>query len=136
MALMFHIYLTFYQSFFCRVDDYDIKNKLAFEVAHTGYQNQKENFCLLPLQQQQQQQHQIFSIKQVKMKRLNLKLLMKKKTCAWFLLKQKRKIVYNAKNISFEEEKKRWKKAELLNDLNRNDLQMKHIILNVNKIDK
>ena len=82
------------------MDDYDIKNKLAFEVAHTGYQNQKENFCLLPLQQQQQQQQQqISSIKQVKMKRLNLKLLMKKKTCHWFLLKHKKEKLFTTQKI-------------------------------------
>ena len=112
MSLMFHIYLTFYQSFFCRVDDYDIKNKLAFEVAHTGYQNQKENFCLLPLQQQQQQQHQIFSIKQVKMKRLNLKLLMKKKTCAWFLLKHKKEKLFTTQKIYLLKRKKRDEKKQ------------------------
>ena len=42
------------------MDDYSKKNKLAFGVAHAGYQNQKENFRLLRLQQRQQ----IVSIKQ------------------------------------------------------------------------
>ena len=27
--------------YFCRVDDYGIKSKFAFEVAHAGYQNQE-----------------------------------------------------------------------------------------------
>ena len=49
------------------MDDYGIRNKLAFEVAHVGYQNQKKNLWLLHLQQrrqQQQQQQQIVGIKQ------------------------------------------------------------------------
>ena len=49
------------------MDDYGIRNKLAFEVAHVGYQNQKKNLRLLHLQQrrqQQQQQQQIVGIKQ------------------------------------------------------------------------
>ena len=27
--------------YFCRLDDYGIKSKFAFEVAHAGYQNQE-----------------------------------------------------------------------------------------------
>ena len=60
-ALMFqYVYSTLFPKYFCRVDDYSKKNKLAFGVAHAGYQNQKENFRLLRLQQRQQ----IVSIKQ------------------------------------------------------------------------
>ena len=51
-ALMFqYVYSTLFPKYFCRVDDYSKKNKLTFEVAHAGYQNQKENFRLLGLQQ-------------------------------------------------------------------------------------
>ena len=53
---------TLSPKYFCRIDDYGIRNKLAFEVAHAGYQNQKESLQLLHLQQQQQQQ--IVNIKQ------------------------------------------------------------------------
>ena len=34
-----YIYSTLFPKYFCRVDDYGIKSKLAFEVAHGGYQN-------------------------------------------------------------------------------------------------
>ena len=36
-----YVYSTLFPKYFCRVDGYDIRNKLAFEVAHAGYQ--KEN---------------------------------------------------------------------------------------------
>ena len=58
-----YVYSTLSPKYFCRIDDYGIRNKLAFEVAHAGYQNQKESLQLLHLQQQQQQQ-QIVNIKQ------------------------------------------------------------------------
>ena len=29
--------------YFCRVDDYDVKSKLAFDIAYGGYKNQQEN---------------------------------------------------------------------------------------------
>ena len=32
-----YIYTTVFQKYFCRVDDYTIKNKWAFQVAHAGY---------------------------------------------------------------------------------------------------
>ena len=34
----------------CRVDDYGIKNKLAFEVAYAGYRNQRESLRFVQLQ--------------------------------------------------------------------------------------
>ena len=34
----------------CRVDDYVIKNKLAFEVAYAGYWNQWESLRFVQLQ--------------------------------------------------------------------------------------
>ena len=37
-ALLFqYIYSTLFPKYFCRVDDYGIKSKLVFEVAHAGY---------------------------------------------------------------------------------------------------
>ena len=64
-----YVYGTLFPKYFCRVDDFGIRNKLAFEVAHAGYQNQKKELWLLYLQhwhhhQRQQQQQQIVSIKQ------------------------------------------------------------------------
>ena len=50
-----YVYLTLFPMYFCRVDDYGIRNKLAFEVADAGYQNQKENLRLLHLEQRRQQ---------------------------------------------------------------------------------
>ena len=65
------------------------------EVAHTGYQNQKENLRLLHLQQrQQQQQQQIASIKQEQIDQnetVEVKVIDEKKICHRFLLKQKKK---------------------------------------------
>ena len=66
-----------------------IRNKLAFEVAHEGYQNQKEN-----LQQQQQQiarikQGQIDENETVEIKVIDGK--KKKNICRWFLLKHENK---------------------------------------------
>ena len=37
-ALLYqYIYSTLFPKYFCRVDDYGIKSKLVFEVAHAGY---------------------------------------------------------------------------------------------------
>ena len=50
-ALLYQfIYSTLFLKYFRRVDDYSIKCKLAFEVAHAGYQNQQESLHLVQLQ--------------------------------------------------------------------------------------
>ena len=60
-ALLYqYIYSTLFPKYFCRVDDYGIKSKLAFEVAHTGYRKQQETlrfvqFQLLPVEVTQKQ---------------------------------------------------------------------------------
>ena len=119
-----YVYSTLFPKYFCRVDGYDIRNKLAFEVAHAGYQNQKENLRLLHWQQQQQQQ-QIVSIKQekrMKMKRSKLQLLMKKRSVVVSSEnKKKKKIVDNAEKSLLKKKKEieksktfRWIKAEWL----------------------
>ena len=82
---------TLSPKYFCRIDDYSIRNKLAFEVAHAGYQNQKESLQLLHLQQQQQQQ--IVNIKQEQIdenETVEVKVINKKKICRQFFLKQKK----------------------------------------------
>ena len=56
---MFHYV---YPKYFCRVDDYSIKNKLSFEFAYAAYQNQQKAIVQLP--EPQQQQRQIVKIKQ------------------------------------------------------------------------
>ena len=83
-----------FSKYFCRVD----------EVAHTGYQNQKENLRLLHLQQRQQQQQQIASIKQEQIDQnetVEVKVIDEKKICHRFLLKpkKKRKTVDKVKKI-------------------------------------
>ena len=46
-ALLYQcIYSTLFLKYFRRVDDYSIKRKLAFEVAHAGYQNQHEVYIM------------------------------------------------------------------------------------------
>ena len=47
-----YIYSTLFPKYFCRVDDYGIKSKLAFEVAHAGYKNQRESLRFVQLQPQ------------------------------------------------------------------------------------
>ena len=50
-ALLYqYIYSTLFPKYFSRVDDYGIKSKLAFEMAHAGYQNQQESLCFVQLQ--------------------------------------------------------------------------------------
>ena len=50
-ALLYqYIYSTLFPKYFCRVDDYGINSKLAFEDPHAGYQNQKESLHFLQLQ--------------------------------------------------------------------------------------
>ena len=99
-----YVYSTLSPKYFCRIDDYAIRNKLAFEVDHAGYQNQKESLQLLHLQQQRQQQQQIVNIKQeqidenetVEVKVINNK----KKICRQFFLKQKKeKLLATQKKI-------------------------------------
>ena len=93
---------TLSPKYFCRIDDYGIRNKLAFEVAHAGYQNQKESLQLLHLQQQQQQQ-QIVNIKQEQIdenETVEVKVINKKKICRQFFLKQKKeKLLATQKKI-------------------------------------
>ena len=44
------IHSILFWKYFCRVDDYGIKSKFPFEVAHAGYQNQESlNFAHLQL---------------------------------------------------------------------------------------
>ena len=92
---------TLSPKYFCRIDDYGIRNKLAFEVAHAGYQNQKESLQLLHLQQQQQQQ--IVNIKQEQIdenETVEVKVINKKKNCRQFFLKQKKeKLLATQKKI-------------------------------------
>ena len=50
-ALLYqYIYSALFPKYFCRVDDYGVKNKLAFEVAQSGYKNQRESLCFVQLQ--------------------------------------------------------------------------------------
>ena len=92
---------TLSPKYFCRIDDYSIRNKLAFEVAHAGYQNQKESLQLLHLQQQQQQQ--IVNIKQEQIdenETVKVKVINKKNICRQFFLKQKKeKLLATQKKI-------------------------------------
>ena len=92
---------TLSPKYFCRIDDHGIRNKLAFEVAHAGYQNQKESLQLLHLQQQQQQQ--IVNIKQEQIdenETVEVKVINKKKICRQFFLKQKKeKLLATQKKI-------------------------------------
>ena len=37
-----HICSNLFLKYFCRVEDYDVKSKVAFEVAYAVYQNQQE----------------------------------------------------------------------------------------------
>ena len=49
-SLYQYFYSTLFPKDFCRVDDYVVKSKLAFEVAHAGYKIQKESLHFLQSQ--------------------------------------------------------------------------------------
>ena len=50
-AILFqYVYSPLSPKYFCRIDDYGVKSKLVFEVAHAGYQNQQENLRFVQLQ--------------------------------------------------------------------------------------
>ena len=36
-------FATLFPKYFCRVDDYDVKSKVAFDTAYSGYKNEQEN---------------------------------------------------------------------------------------------
>ena len=44
-----YIYSSFFPKYFCRVDDYGVNNKIAFDVAYAGHQNQKRNLRFVQL---------------------------------------------------------------------------------------
>ena len=48
-SLYQYIYSTLFPKYFGRVDDYCVKKKLVFEVAHAGYKNQKESLRFVQL---------------------------------------------------------------------------------------
>ena len=50
VSLYQYFYSTLFPKDFCRVDDYVVKSKLAFEVAHAGYKIQKESLHFLQSQ--------------------------------------------------------------------------------------
>ena len=106
-----YVYSILFPKYLCRVDDYGIRNELAFEVAHAGYQNQKGNLWLLHLQQQQQQ---IVSIKQEQIDEndtVEVKVIDEKKHLSSVPLKTKKcKIVDNAKKNLLKKKKRDEKK--------------------------
>ena len=54
-ALLYqYIYSNPFPKYFCRIDDYGVKSKMAFKVAYAGYQNQQESlrFVQLPVKQE------------------------------------------------------------------------------------
>ena len=54
-ALLYqYIYSNLLPKYFCRIDDYGVKSKMAFEVANAGYQNQQENLCFVQLPVEQE----------------------------------------------------------------------------------
>ena len=38
-----YIYAMIFPKYFCRVDDYGVKSKVAFDIAHRGYKNEHKN---------------------------------------------------------------------------------------------
>ena len=142
-VLMFeYVYSSLFPKYFCRVDAYGIKNKLAFAVAHAAYQNRQKVIAQLlepQQQQQQQQQQQIIKIKQEQIDDDDdddekVKVLEEKTTSASVKPAKKRKTKnVNNDKILLNKKKRDEKKVRLLNDLEQNYLQMKRINSNVNK---
>ena len=52
--LYYYVYSNVFQTYFCRIGDYSVESKMAFEVAYAGYQNQQESlrFAQLPVKQE------------------------------------------------------------------------------------
>ena len=49
-ALLYqYLYSNLFLKCFCKIDDYGVKSKMAFEVAYAGYQNQQENLRFVQL---------------------------------------------------------------------------------------
>ena len=141
-VLMFeYVYSSLFPKYFCRVDAYGIKNKLAFAVAHAAYQNRQKVIAQLLEPQQQQQQQQQQQIVKVKQEQIDdddddekVKVLEEKTTSASVKPAKKRKTKnVNNDKILLNKKKRDEKKVRLLNDLEQNYLQMKRINSNVNK---
>ena len=141
-VLMFeYVYSSLFPKYFCRVDAYGIKNKLAFAVAHAAYQNRQKVIAQLLEPQQQQQQQQQQQIVKIKQEQIDdddddekVKVLEEKTTSASVKPAKKRKTKnVNNDKILLNKKKRDEKKVRLLNDLEQNYLQMKRINSNVNK---
>ena len=122
-----YIYSTLFLKNFCRVDDYGIKSKLAFKVAHAGYRSQQQSlrFVHLPVMQEQTEIDEVVEV--VEASTPPPKTMQKSK---------KRKIknadIVAEKNL-LKKKKREGKKAKLLSELETNDLHMKRINSNINK---
>ena len=122
-----YIYSSLFPKYFCRVDDYSVKNKLAFEVAHAAYQNQQNVIFQLPEQQQP-----IVKIKQEQIDDKKFEVVEEKIMPPSVKPVKERKNVKNDK-LLLKKKKEMKKKIRLLSKLEQNDLRMKCLNSNVNK---
>ena len=124
-AILFqYVYSTLFWKYFCRIDDYGVKSKLAFEVAHAGYQNQQENLRFVQLQKT--------PALTVNVKQKPIEEEIVNDTTATVVIESS-KLPKQKKRKVVTEKKHNEKNVKLLNELEVNDLHMKCIKSNVNK---
>ena len=112
-----YIYSTLFPKYFCRVDDYCVKSKLAFEVAHAGCQNQQQSlrFVQLPFKKEQTVKQEQTEIDEV-VEGVEISTPLPKTT-----QKSKKRKIKNAdavtEKVLLKKKKREENKAKLLSDL-------------------
>ena len=133
-ALLYqYIYSAPFLKYFCRVDNYGMKSKLTFEVAHAGYWNQQESLRFVQLQslpvEVKQEQNEIVDEEAV----VEVTELVPSKSTTLQKTKKRKRNANNVAKKILLKKKQDEKMARLLSELEANDLQMKRISSNVNK---
>ena len=110
-ALISHyIYALSSPKYFCRVDDYSVRSKLAFDVAYGGYKNQQENIHFIREMPIKAHCHHLLLLHSSRIKK-------RKEMCECDIVVK----------IAWKKKKREEKKATLLCKLETNGLHMKHI---------
>ena len=133
----YHTYATFFLKSFCRVDDYGVKIKVAFDIAYRSYKNKQEKIHfireMLIKQEVLETSEVVESCHQLLRHLLLLLRVKKKKECK---PPQKRKAKCQCEivaKIAMKTKKRDEKKAILLSELETNDLHIKRTNSNVCK---
>ena len=129
------IYATLFPKYFCRVDDYGVKTKVAFDIAYRGYKNEQEDIHFvreMPIKQEvmetservetYQQPPWPFPASETE-----------KKECKPPKKRNAKRECEIISKIAMKQKKCDEKKARLLSKLDMNDLHMERINSNVCK---